>query len=853
MSVYGGQAAFALSLDAFGTPVSVRSAGGVYYLGVGSLQLKLNHADEAAFIAALDENLPAFIGDFVQKLLALDIAGLTGGGSAALSVDDIVSGLGVTDDGRITLALDTGAALIEIGFPYPSGGVLAGAAVTVRTGDGALVEVTLDAPVLSDCTSLTAESGAPLYAPADADAYVDIMEFSAYLSAIRATVTASGFELTLTEDLVLTVPGTTYLVSDDMAAGSSTPVYDEYGEPVTAPVTRTVTIAAHSDATPGVIRIVPQGEIGKSGWFVSVFADLTVTRTEEVIGVDRIIQQRTLTQRISAALVDEAGVKVIYADYDGMKIRMRFDEALGTLAYVRDILGITGTILDDIPEDCYDASLDTSVFDDMSVAGLESLRATITDLLVRAEAVFNVLFGYEADESAGLTGYTGALEALGSITQAADLNELMDIVTAFTDALAENGLGSDAASGDVIATVQSVLQTIGSLQLSFADDTLSVALPADTGTADIALSHADGYLSALSVTGLSAGGVTVNGALALSTQNVSVTPPDNAATFDTTDSTEERAYYSDFSSINSLFEDLINTANLKSFFIGGENNAEKGTIRMSLPNMGDIVNVDISFSVKVVLLQNENKEWKPLVHVQLEVPGIWAIVTVTKARNTSLYFYDDHFLFTSTRTEGVFNKRTYTEFVHATTEDLLKKTSAGTLDINNLMKYVYFMLPLGSTIQDAVNKAIEKGITQDFSSTNEILNYYGYRNGNYQLGIDLKEITRIQDVNELNVSLNTKAYQNKNYLNNVQLDVSFLNGAFYAIKMALNGFMVDPEITTNPQHPQYAAVRQYTYNSYADGKSHTEDISTLAAMVMSQSAALGNAGTIDSPAEKQIK
>lgn len=54
--------------------------------------------------------------------------------------------------------------------------------------------------------------------------------------------------------------------------------------------------------------------------------------------------------------------------------------------------------------------------------------------------------------------------------------------------------------------------------------------------------------------------------------------------------------------------------------------------------MGDIVNVDIHFSVKVVLLQNENKEWKPLVHVQLEVPGIWAIVTVTKARNTSLYF-----------------------------------------------------------------------------------------------------------------------------------------------------------------------------------------------------------------------
>ena len=110
VSVYGGQAAFALSLDAFGTPVSVRSAGGVYYLGVGSLQLKLNHADEAAFIAALDENLPAFIGDFVQKLLALDIAGLTGGGSAALSVEDIVSGLVVTDDGRITLALDTGAA-----------------------------------------------------------------------------------------------------------------------------------------------------------------------------------------------------------------------------------------------------------------------------------------------------------------------------------------------------------------------------------------------------------------------------------------------------------------------------------------------------------------------------------------------------------------------------------------------------------------------------------------------------------------------------------------------------------------------------------------------------------------------
>lgn len=871
VSVYGGQAAFALSLDAFGTPVSVRSAGGVYYLGVGSLQLKLNHADEAAFIAALDENLPAFIGDFVQKLLALDIAGLTGGGSAALSVDDIVSGLGVTDDGRITLALDTGAALIEIGFPYPSGGVLAGAAVTVRTGDGALVEVTLDAPVLGDCTSLTAESGAPLYAPADADAYVDIMEFAAYLSAIRATVTASGFELTLTEDLVLTVPGTTYLVSDDMAAGSSTPVYDEYGEPVTAPVTRTVTIAAHSDATPGVIRIVPQGEIGKSGWFVSVFADLTVTRTQEVIGVDRIIQQRTLTQRISAALVDEAGVKVIYADYDGMKIRMRFDEALGTLAYVRDILGITGTILDDIPEDCYDASLDTSVFDDMSVAGLESLRATITDLLVRAEAVFNVLFGYEADESAGLTGYTGALEALGSITQAADLNELMDIVTAFTDALDENGLGSDAASGDIIATVQSVLQTIGSLRLSFADDTLSVALPADTGTADIALSHADGYLSALSVTGLSAGGVTVNGALALSTQNVSVTPPDNAATFDATDSTEERAYYSDFSSINSLFEDLINTANLKAFHIGGADNAEKGTIRMTIPEVIGIpssIGIDIPFVAKIQLEADENGVYKPLVYVRLEVPSFPLAVDECIS---SLYYYDDTLLFTRTMTETQlstpdWNDTTYwtkTEYVKVTTEELLKKDAYGQLDIGNIMKYVYFMIPLSSIVQSPINKAIENGITKDFAETQEILNYYAFRDGSYRLGIDVAEISRIAEINDANVTITTAARSDgKRYLDRLQADITFLygtSGIAQGIKLTVDGYLVNPgervgNITyydpTRPDNDCPASLSgwQIKTHYHRDGV-YTEDISVIPAMLdkIAGGGTISGAGTIDSP------
>ena len=874
LSVYGGQPAFALDVNALGTPISVRLAGGNYYLQIGSLMLRLDGGDKQAFIDALYENLPAFIGDLFEKLLTFDVSGLTDGiKTGRTDSQTTFEGIDVTDDGKVVLQLETGGSLIKIKVAYPADGSVSGAELELHTADGAVLNVSLISPSVSPCYSLSDENGC-LYAPVSPEDYVDVMLFSEYFAAIKATVASDGFELTLTEDLTVTLPGVTYLVNDGMTIGSDKAIYDEKGNPVTAPITRTVTICKNTAETPAVIRLVPEGVIGQNGWFINIFAQFTVKRTEEVIGVGQIIQSRELSQNISFTLVNEGGNKCVYLDYDGMKVKAGFNEVLGMLAYARDIIGISGTILDDIPESYYNAQLDTSIFGDMQLAGLDSLRTSVTEILKKAESIFNVLFGYPADPQSGLSGYDGALNALKSFTEARDIAELADIIGRLNTALGENGLSGESSSGDIMATVQSVIGTVGSLSLSFENGELSVAIPDEAGVspAVISLSAANGKLASLSVGGLSFGETSVNGAVALNTDSVTVAPPEGGdATYDSVDSNGERLYYSDFSSVNNLFEDLINTADLKAFHIGGANNAEKGTITMTIPEVIGIsssIGINIPFTVKVQLVQDSEGTFKPLVYVRLEVPSFPLVVTESIS---SLYFYDGMFLFTRTTSETKYstpdwNDTTYwtkTEYVKATTDTLLLKDANGQLDITNIMKYVYFMLPLSSTVQDPINEAIQNGITKDFSQSEQILNYYGYRNGNYRLGIDVSEISRIAELNDANITLNTKpAEGGGNYLDRLQADMTFLygtTGIAKGIKLSVDGYLVNPgssagDITYyDPTRPNNSCPDKLSgwliNNHYHRDGVYTEDITVIPSMMAKivGGGTISGAGTIDSP------
>ena len=898
LSVVDGKAAFAVTFVVFDTPVEIRLSGGVFYLRAGELMLKLDTADKQALFDALDETLPGFVRDFVEKLLSFDVNGLLEGfgvtvGGSSLSIDDILKGLRVTD-GKLHLSLDTNALGLTVGVSVPKDGTVSGADLLLQMS-GTTLTVALTAPTITNCASLDTSAG-PLYEPTDRkDEYIDLMEFVAYFDAISAAVKADSYELTTAEDLVVYAPAKTYCVNEGMKVGDAAVFVD--GKAQSIKTVRPIVVKKG-----GVIRLVPQGKLGESGYFLNVYLSLTLEYTEEVVGVGNKIAARQVVQPISATLIDEPVAdgkteKVLYVEYGETKVKIKFNQVLGMLAYIRDILDIHGTILDDIPTDLYDANLDTSIFGSMD--GFDKMRDSVINMLQKAENLFDLLLGYEADEAAGKPAYEGVLQSVESIGKAKDLVALKKILNEMSDAITASGLvKQDETSGNTVATVAKVIKTVTAVQLRFTesardvdgvyvtDKLMTVVIPSKTekdAAMTFALALSDGKLEKVHIGNFAAEDVTVTATVGVKTGKILVqSPTGNSQTYDNNAITDdkgnvlERKYYNDFSTVGELFKDLINTANLKAFYIGGANNTEKGTIQLLIPELlsfSSSIGVKIPFIVKVEMVEPTPGVYKPLVYVRLEVPSF---VGVVEECTSQLYFYENEFLFTRTMGKAQtqtstpdWNDTTHwtkTEYVRATTQTLLLKDAQGNLDIGHLMKFVYFMIPLSNIVQNQINNAISKGITNDFAEPTQTLNYYGYQSENYKLGLDVAAISRISEINDANVSIITKrAADGVNYIDNLQADITFLYGTTgigQGIKLTVDGYLVNPgqKVGTisyyDPTRPNNSCPAELNGNLFSGIDTHyhrdgvfSDDISIIPDMIakIRPGNNISGEGTIDSP------
>lgn len=893
ISVADGKAAFAVTFVVFDTPVEIRLSDGVFYLRAGELMVKLDTADEQALLDALDETLPGFVRDFAEKLLAFDINGLlagfdgTGGGHA-LSIEDILRGLSVAD-GKLFISLDTNACGVTAGISVPQNGTVAGAELLLQAS-GTTLTIALTQPTVGNCSTLVTPNG-PLYEPTERkDEYIDLMEFVAYFDALSAAFRADSYELTTTDQLVLYAPAKTYCIHEDMQVGDTAVFID--GKAQASTTVRPIIV--HKG---GVIRLAPQGKLGESGYFLNVFLSLTLEYTEEVVGVDNKIAMRQVVQPISATLIDEPLAdgkteKVLYVEYGETKVKIKFNQVLGMLAYVRDILDIRGTILDDIPTEFYDQNLDTSIFGSMS--GFDAIRGSVVDTLQKAERLFDLLLGYEADADTGRNAYEGILQSFKSIGAAKDLAALKQILNEMSEAIAASGLiQKDETADNTVAKVANILKTITAVQLRFTESTresegnsvidklMTIMIPPETGgvvSTGLAVALSDGVLDTVYIGNLTFGNSKLTATVGIKTDNIRVTAPvDGSQTYDHNSITDdknnvlERQYYSDFSTVGELFKDLINTANLKAFYIGGANNSEKGTIQLTIPELlgfSSSIGVKIPFIVKVELVEPTPGIYKPLVYVRLEVPSF---IGVVEECISQLYFYDDEFLFTRTMSKKQlstpdWNDTTYwtrTEYVRATAQTLILQDAQGNIDVGHLMKYIYFMIPLSNTVQNQINKAISKGITTDFAEPTQVLNYYGYQAENYKLGLDVAAASRIGEINDVNISLNTKRAANGvNYIDNLQADITFLYGTTgigKGIQLRIDGYLVDPgnrvgSISyydpTRPNNDCPASLSNWLVNSHyhRDGV-FSDDISIIPEMIakIRPGNNISGSGTIDSP------
>ncbi|MDE7106838.1 MAG: hypothetical protein K2O39_00775, partial [Clostridiales bacterium] len=134
------------------------------------------------------------------------------------------------------------------------------------------------------------------------------------------------------------------------------------------------------------------------------------------------------------------------------------------------------------------------------------------------------------------------------------------------------------------------------------------------------------------------------------TQNVTVTIPDDYTTEDTNN---DKVRYADLANLKHLIFDVMNTANMLEFDIGGLNTSDAINVHMKLgADWLANLQLNIKYNAKVKIIKTgEDKNGKPIYQTaaaveihneksQLEILGIGSKVIVPDC-TTRLFFYDD--------------------------------------------------------------------------------------------------------------------------------------------------------------------------------------------------------------------
>lgn len=828
MAVHNGEPELKLRATAFEVDVEVNLFDGKLYLAVGNLKLVLDRkGDRDAFLKFVQDNLPAFIYPIVQKFIDLDVDSLLdmNADGKGIDIDKLLGGIDLTDGISVEIPAAKATTTIRVNLPVPQNGVLANVDLDVSVND-TKVDLSVKAPTLQarpDTLNLN---------PQYPETYVDLMDFAAFLPAIAGTVKAQGFELTLTEDLTVNFTGKVYAKDADGNAVKET-ITDKDGKKKTS-YKKVEGACGLTVKQGGVLRIVPIGNLGEKNFFVNVYAELNLLYTEEGVSGAGKVESRGCIAELKATLVQETGGKFLYVDIltypengdkpaNGTKIKISYEELMTILGYAKKILNLQGTVLDDLTADYYE-DIDTTIFDSMKIQGLDSLKNQLVDILGKVESVVDLLTGKTVcDEKTNVkTTYPSLPASVESLLKAPSLSAAKTDIANITGLIKACGFGKEQSDADVFDTVTNAIKTVASLTLTFDNEqgllTVNIPNPAQVDKDGnvtvpekpdtvITLAHDETSLTRLGIDKLDTSALGLDGGIALKVTGgvydketldedgkpipyaVTVTPPADAATFsDAPQKAEEyRTRYNDLGSIATLFKDLINTANLKKFHIGG-NGTDYGSIQVKVLGY----TITIPFVVKVDFIGND-----PVVFVELNLQKVGLIGGAVVDKVISrLFFYQDKFLLSRTYpisglTEAELKRHTKTEYVTATTEQLLKKDeTTGDLDINNLLKYVYFLVPLGSLVRSPIDEAVAGSDDgQVFMNPSQVLNYYTYANNSYKLGLDVGELAKNDSLGNLDLTLSTKKdAKGTALLDSIHAAINLVS----VVDISIDGVLVNP-------------------------------------------------------------
>lgn len=746
-------------------------------------------------VERIEEIADAKSMDEVISLLFSPLSGLSGD-SAIKTMLDMVNIF--ERDGKLVIGLNTLGMTFNI-TPNVANEKLDSATLdtTIELLDNLYVRLNVTGFEFSDA-ELT------ITAPENASEYVSLVEFVETVNNAVNTLTATDEDGNITFELktfkydyeifaietYIDEDGNTVNVKDN--AGRDKPKTDENGNKV---VDKEIHIKNNPDKSAVKAKFIKtettdeNGEV-KTSYKLNLEAHIVIEITAQV--TDMLTRSSPITLDLYAIDNDEysglAFIDYLEGSGNGERISIDYNSVMEIVAAVMDILSVDDDTMDLLLGD-YRVKVDKKVFESMAIVGIDSIRDTLNNL---ADAVQTA-----KDAMADIK------KAWNEIAEAGDVDTLSERIDEIKDSL-ESGMekaskamaqlsGKDISKDKETETPE-LTQLNGKLYgdivngVTFKKDathiwaTIENEITTNTsGVASVVVTQSNDTIDSITVGGLDVNTAKLDNFTTVFTagEKIEINLPDDYG------KTVGNSTYSDFANIKHLLFDVMNTANMLEFEIGDINKANSDNqISMVITTGVYNVNLNIKYSAKIEIIDQgvgANPRFKTAAVIELNLDQVKGQVIafipagiIMPKCVTRLYFYDDVIYIRGVKSWkeswGSVKNMEYIDTCY-TIDDLSDKLSAENGILQFMNEFVYYLLPLSSTVQDVINKAIETETSDKNRTFAQVFKGYAYTVddnlvGTHGLTIGLKELAGISVLSDADISIIGKNDGDDNILDN---------------------------------------------------------------------------------------
>lgn len=649
------------SISAFSQDINLACLNNIAYVALNSIKLKVNTNDVNEILEKITSSLPSGLNDLVLPSIEL-----------ALDINKILDSLKSLslDNSGLSLVVQIDSIEITLKIKETS---LNSSGLEFNISVSSLEDSTINASLTLGLSNINGEQGAIVITePTDASDYVDVNDLADFIAPLLSTVEQEKFDITFSGDVENIDGKYTY--------------FD------------------------GRIKVETTTKISNAS-FPNL--ELTLNLGENTTKVKNGYKHQLKLLMIKNEQTSDVD---IYANYNGLKIKLSYNVALKIVGAVVDILNLEIPPLDAMLEGIYDPNeFDTTIFESMNIVGLNELRDSINSLFTALESADGGQSQFEEVINDLLTGVIN--EALHGISLGLDNNGNIKTLTILVNNSAY-GAGGDGISKFIISHDGSLLTGLTIEDIDANDNNVNVDVTLNT-TGEFTLSSptSNDYKDAM-----------------------------------------------DFNTIYSFLGDFINTANVKEFDIAA-------TLGMKFWFI-DIADISVEGRVKVL------DDGSTVAALNIKSNGAAIPVTgqmIVEPFNSSIYFYDNILYlerteFTYSKFLGAISKRTPKKVYRVAVEP--------SEFLSNLMDYILFVFPLGSYVTDQITSSTGGDTPKEPIKIEQVLKGYEASGNNYTLKLGLKELAQDDSLGDATIKFTRLLHSstNKHYFSNLTLETTLTQG-----------------------------------------------------------------------------